>query len=420
MKSMNTQDRKNLNCERHKLKHQLEKLRFSKPITFILLLTIMTGATITYPALFQLYASVSIRSSGKIATIYPLHTEGRYIKNSLDNTVFLRGVWRGGFLDTSTGWYSYIVARWDEADVRRILAGIKSWGVNVVCFFIWGDWWLENKATTYGGSSTEIGCRDAVTRLVQIAGEYGLYIQMRLYAPTQTEGRREGFPFQPTYNWTVQDFVDFWVNVSSTLKDYPNVMYCLFDEPTAPSGYNHFDYFNACNQTITAMREITDQLIVIHWGYCGINCKWIVDWITHEYPTYNIVFSKHIYRYHGTFDNDPNSSVDIDYIKSKLNYTAPPIYYGYKYVIDTYNIPIWVSAIGAYNGATDDGEYTYFVNTLTVLNEWEIGYVANGVARNAESWSLLQNAMSQNFSEPNRVGQALINAIAGTLASPGS
>jgi uncharacterized protein (DUF2141 family) len=346
--------------------------------------------------------------------------DGKYVKNAYNETVYLRGVWIGWFLDTSTGWFDLDYRRWNETALREVFKKLRDvWGANVINFMIWGDWWLENKATTLGGGTTDIGLRDAVKRTVEIAAEYGIYVQIRLYGCTRTEGRREGFPFQPTYNWTVQDFVNFWVNVTSYLKGYTNVIYCLFDEPTTPSGMSMYDYFDACNQTIQAMRNAgSDQIIVIHWSYCDSRVKYAKLWIDRGYPTYNIVFSKHIYRYHGTFDGNPNSPVDIEYIRAKLNYTDYSENYGYKYIMDTYNVPIWVSAIGAYNGATDDSEYVYFWNTLQVLNEWEIGYVVFHAGRTALPWTVLKNPDGEVFSEPNRVGQALINAIAGIPPPP--
>ncbi|MEM2741769.1 MAG: cellulase family glycosylhydrolase, partial [Nitrososphaeria archaeon] len=226
-------------------------------------------------------------------------------------------------------------------------------------------------------------------------------------------------PFQPTYSWTVQDFVNFWVNVSLTLKNYPNVIYCLFDEPTAPSAYSIYDWFNAANQTIYAVREVgSNQLIVIHWGYCSSNVNWISWWINGGYLTENIVFSTHIYRYHGTFQGDSNSPVDISYIRNWLNRTSLPNVMGYKYVMDTYNVPIWVSAIGAHNGVTDDSEYVYFWNTLQVLNDWEMGYVLFDCGRTNIVWTGLQNPLGEVWSAPNRIGQALINAIKGIPPPP--
>jgi len=98
----------------------------------------------------------------------------------------------------------------------------------------------------------------------------------------------------------------------------------------------------------------------------------------------------------------------VDYIRNFL--ANPPSSESYtgvgiKYVMDTYNVPIWVTAMGAYRGFEDDSEYEYFKNTLTVLNEWEVSYCAYQWFRSDLPWYI-------GWHEPNRVGQALIDAIA--------
>lgn len=386
----------------------------------ILILAIIVSVLTSYATL---YRSVTIKSSGSIKTILPLHTEGRFLKDSLNNTVVLKGLWKGQFLDTSTGWFGLNAYYWNEMALNYTLNKMRyEWGVNCINIFTWGDWWLENKAKTAGGGSTDIGCRDAIVRLVQVAQSHGIYVQIRLYSPSEAEGRREGFPFQPTYSWTVDDFVNFWANVSATLKDYPNVILTLFDEPSAPSGHTIDEYFNASEQAIRAIRnQGFDGLIVIHWGWCG-ELDWVERWVQQNRTLYNIVFSAHIYRYHGTFDGNPNSPVNIEYIRNyiqtKWSGGYPPGGLGYKYILDTYNVPIWVSAIGAYNGATDDEEYVYIWNTLQVLNELGLGYVVFNAQRTSTAWTVLKDPVNEVFSEPNRIGQALINAIAGVPPPP--
>jgi hypothetical protein len=390
-------------------------LRNVKSIVVVFLIPlIFVGIIILPPALSSLVNNVTIRSSGQITVALPLHVDGRYIKNSLNETIYLRGIWYGKFADTSTGWFGLDPYTWDESALRETLQKLRDiWKVNCINAFIWGDWWLENKAVTLMGGATSIGTRDAIIRTVEIAQEYGIYVQIRLYGCTRAEGRREGQPYQPTYAWTVQDFVNFWANVSGTLKDYPHAIFTLFDEPTGDEN----TYFNAAQQAINAIRATgANQLIVIHFDYCG-SCMWMADWVQQSRPLYNIVFSNHIYRYHGTFGYDPNAPVNIEYIRNFLGSVPGATYTGaaYKYITDTYNIPIWVSAIGAAYGYEDDNEYVAFRNTLQVLNEWEIGYVAFHAGRTALMWTLLQDASGQVFSLPNRVGQALIDAIAGIV-----
>lgn len=365
-------------------------------------------------------ATMTIRSSGSIATILPLHVDGRYIKDSLNNTFYLRGIWDGAFADTSTGWWGLNACTWDETALRHTLQTLQQqWRANCINFFIWGDWWLQNQnATLMGGKNqTNIGERDAIVQTVQIAAQYGIYVQIRLWGCNRTQGRIEGLPFTPYTNWTVQDFVNFWVNVSTILQSYPNAIYCLFDEPTG----NETTWFKAANQTIVAMRgNGTNQLILNDYGYCG-DMIWVADWVNGGYPLYNIFFDEHIYRRSGTFAYKPNSPVDINYIRRFLANSPSGTSYtgtGTEYIENTYNVPVWIGAIGAYNGATNDEEYVYLTNTLEVLNEWGIGYVVYNAFRTNSVWTVLQNPSGQVFGPPNRVGQALINAIAGIVPPP--
>jgi len=389
-------------------------LRNVKPIVVVFLIPLMfVGIIILPPALSSLVNSVTIRSSGQIAVTLPLHVDGRYIKNLLNSTVYLRGVWGGSFVDVSTGWWGLDASKWDETALRYTLQTLQQqWGANCINTFIWGDWWLGNKnASLMGGDNqTNIGCRDAIIRTVEVAAEYGIYIQLRLYGCNRTEGRVEGLPFAPDYAWSVQNFTDFWVNITTTLKDYPNVIYHLFDEPVG----NQTTWFSVANQTITAIRAAgVNQLIAIHWGYCG-DMMWVGTWVNAGYPTTNILFSEHIYRSLGSFQWNSNYPVDINSIRSCLNSTqGEPYGTATKYIQDTYDVPVWVSAVGGLWGTTDDNEYIAFRNTLQVLNEWNISYIAYTTGRTQPQGALTVSPATEVFGAPNRMGQALIDAIAG-------
>lgn len=334
------------------------------------------------PAISLISNSCTLRNSGVInsgttSQISALHTEGRWIKDALNNTIILRGVWRVEFTDSCVCAWGGDYYNWNEANVRADMQNLRDvWKVNCIMTFIWGDWWINDLSKTLGGYTTSTDYRFALKETARIAQEYGLYFQIRLYGCNEvTEGRIEGLPFVPTTSWTVTDFVNFWKSVATEMKNYPNVIFTLFDEPTG----DETTWFNGASQAITGIRSVGAQnLIVVHYGYCG-DCDWMADWVTGGYPTQNIVFSNHIYRYHGTFAYNPNSPTSISYIRNFLaNETSPTSYTGaaYKYITNKYNIPIWVTAIGAYNGATNNAEYTYFNNTLQVLNEFQLSYCA--------------------------------------------
>lgn len=402
---MNNKGYRNLLTHELQLAKLAEKrLRNTKFHSAILILLLLAGIFSFFPAVSSLMSDVTIRSSGTISSISPLHVEGRYIKDVLDNTVVLKGVWKVEFTDSCVGWWNYGDPYvWDESSARAHMQNLKqNWGINVINTFMWGDWWLEDKAVTLGGYTTDQHYRYSIKETIRLATEYGLYYQIRLYSPIMDEGRVEG-PYPPYSSWSVDDFVNFWTSVATELKDYPNVIFTLYDEPIGDLN----TWFDAAEQAINAIRAVgADQLIVIHHGYCG-SCMWMEDWVQQGRPMYNIVFSNHIYRVHGTFGYDSHSPVDIDYIRDFLA-NKPTIGYdgaAYKYITDTYDIPIWVSAIGTYNGFSDDEEYIYYRNTLAVLNEWDLGYAGYQWFRQT-TWFIGRE-------QPNRIGQALIDAIAG-------
>ena len=347
----------------------------------------------------------SIKLAGATDANQELHTDGRWIKNTNGDVVLLRGLWKAEFADSCVGWWtSGGFLNWSETNVRSDMQILRDvYKVNVFNTFIWGDWWIENKSVTLSGATTDQNYRFALKETARLAAEYDLYFQIRLYGCNQADGRIEGLPFQPTTSWTVADFANFWGSVANEMKDYPNVIFTLFDEPTD----YQTEWFYGSVQAINAIRSTGAQnLIVVHFGYCG-DCMWIEDWVQQDLPTQNIVFSNHIYRFHGTYAYNPNAPTDYPYILNFLTNAPSGSTYtgaGYGYITETYDVPIWASAVGAYNGATNGAEYTAFNNTLFALNELELSYCAYQWFRTDTVWTI-------GYETPNRVGQALIDAI---------
>lgn len=380
----------------------------------ILIVSPLTGTTISS------YYSVMGRWYYTGEKAGPLHTDGKYIEYANGTHMVLRGVWDGMFADTSTGYFGLSVTQWNESALYETLYKLRvQWGINCINTFIWSDWWLGNKDSTLGGDNqTDIGLRDAIIRTAQVCETYGMYFQVRLYGANRTWGRVEGMPFSPYVSWSVQDFVDFWGNVAGYLKSFPNVVLTLFDEPTG----DETTWFNAANQAITAIRNAGfPGLICVHYNYAG-DMLWVGDWVKGGYQTSNIIFSEHIYRSGGTFAFNADASTNIEYIRTFMS-TIPYVNGMYsgtatKNISDTYNVPIWVSAIGTAYGYSDDNEYVAFRNTLQVLNEFGVGYCVFSATRTATMWTCLKDPTGQVFSPPNRVGQALIDAIAGTIPQP--
>ncbi len=369
---------------------------------------------------------VSLPTFGTILTsTLPLHTDSKYVKDLENNTVVLRGVWKGTYTDSSTGWWGGSFYNWDEQAVRAGFNDLKrNWKVNSVLLLFWIDWWMRDAPdSTAGPDTTDIGARTAIIETIKIAQEYGLYVQIRPFGVSSVEGR-VSTPYPPYHDGSILPDVDsyaqFWGDAASELKDYPNVIFGLYDEP----GGDKTIWFEAANKSIAAIRDAgANQLIVNHYGFCG-DCNWMEEWILQGFPTHNIVFSNHIYRYHGSFEWRTDTPVDIEYIRDYLtrkNTAAPsrPNGGSYKYIIDTYDVPIWVSAVGAHNGVQNDEEYLFFWNTLSVLNEWEIGYAVWHWGRHW-IWDIQEDdlMMPSHLDPPNRVGKAFIDSNLGIQAPP--
>lgn len=359
----------------------------------------------------------------------PLHTNGKDICYPNGTKMVLRGVWDGMFADTSTGYFGMDVTKFDEAALNYTLDQLRTnWGANCINTFVWGNWIQQDWNGTLGGNNqTDIGLNEALVRTAQVCSAHGMYFQIRLYGTNSTMGGRvQGLPWYP-YNytgpvdWTPAQFTQFWVSMAQMFKNTTNVILTLFDEPTSDVTTPNAEsvYFNVCNTTIGAMRNAGfNGLICVHWGYSG-DVEWIHDWVNAGYTKYNIIFSEHIYYSGASYAWNANAPVDIDFIRNFLNTDqSEPLGTATNNNQYTCNVPIWVSAIGCDYGVTNDQEYIAFANTLQALNEFGIGYCEFTATRSTLEWTPLLDPTGQIFSGPNRVGQALINAIAGKAPPP--
>lgn len=392
---------------------------------------------------------VTIQSSGTVSlsprdnnpssysATLPLHTDGQNIEYPNGTKMVLRGVWEGMFADSCIGVWGQSANIYDEKALNATLAYYKSKGVNVFNTFIWGDWWRQNMhATLYGGDGqTDMSYQECLVRTAQVCEAWGMYFQIRLYDVNRTQGNADiGNPFMPvdhsawqadntvgawwnspteTHEESVQAFTDFWLDVGNTFKNNSAVLFCLIDEPT----YLSTELFPAYDSTISAMRAVgINNLIVLHYQYCG-DIGWVGKYVTAGYKTDNVIFSEHVY-FEGATIQWKTSGYDpsITNIRNVFNSSLPePTGTMTNYTQYLYNVPVWVSAIGCYQGTTNDLYYVSFWNSLEVLNEMQIGYCVFSATRTSGSYAVLsdQTTTFPYTATPNRVGQALFDAIAG-------
>jgi aryl-phospho-beta-D-glucosidase BglC (GH1 family) len=393
-------------------------------------------------------STINISTSGTIGSIVarPLHVEGRYIKDDLGNTIYLRGVGRWAFYYTPTGWFMsgsmWEDNVWDESLVRFQLQTIKSWGMNHIRFHTVGDWWKQDTVTYKGYTGSY---RNNLRRVIEIAGEEGLYVIVNHYSPIsyQTEANHgSGIPYAPySYNGesgssvamanvfpNKQAFVDYWANgvdgVADVLGDLPNVIFEIQNEPhalgTDALGYDPVlvrdDFMDAQQQCITAIRNITNSqnLIMVTWGVGmvpsgGLNIfdsdmSWAYTYSNKLVdPLNRLVYVGHLYRrpFHTTWSLDNNTlRTQFENIFVKQVSQEHPVIFG----------EMGVSM--AYAGAFLDEELTWARNTLEICNEWGIGYSAwvwEPMPYVDQDWWLYEDLTNI---VPTAWGQVLIAAIA--------
>ncbi|MEM2971687.1 MAG: cellulase family glycosylhydrolase [Candidatus Bathyarchaeia archaeon] len=392
-----------------------------------ILITIMGILTIYSALALPLTDNVTIRSSGIISLILPLHVEGRYFKNSLNQTVLLKGVNKPELADDPDGiWMGN--TKWRDENVKAELDAMKSWGVNVIrCHFSVELWKYdigpasEHPASFY----CAISAREAIKRLLNFTAERGIYVLLDPYSVRcyWTDGAQDPLPFPPYAKspnasdiiGSVEEFVDWWISVARELKDYPNVMFDLWNEP----GGNSTAWLDAANMCISAIREEGfTGIIFFEWGsgmwanvyadeetfplgYVGLSgCRtwysWLDTGIGVDYvianlsdPLGNLAFDCHFYRtggscglfrgtYRDTLREYWNTTTDYpwDYDQVKMVMEAM----GWKYAAE--KVPIICGEIGASlgwissNPTEHQNEMTAFGNVLSIFEEWGIGYTA--------------------------------------------
>jgi len=394
-----------------------------KTYTTIIFVILVSGALSLTPAFSFPVSNVTIRNSGSIGTISPLHVEGRYIKDVFNNTIILRGVNQEGFLDSPNGWwnpegggYTSGLGIWNPEAVKYNLDGMKSWRCNVLRLHTNIQWWLENNS----------GYRQHITDVLTWAQERGIYV---IFEPFCVKiGPQYEMPFPPyippeqeAVIPSEQAFIDYWASVATELENFPNVLFELYNEPHGnTTARDH--WFDAVQKCINAIRATgADQIIIVQWGY-GIGCNlnypppvntaatmnWVELYPLSD-PQNNIVYSFHNYR--GDFHKTVPTRVNIweyDDIKLGLQYCLV------DYVINNLTKPVLCGEIGANMWTTGEGltqELAYFNNSLTIYNEWNISYLAwvwtipahmkHGVLQNGYPW----------LPPPNAAGDILIASI---------
>jgi len=378
---------------------------------------------ITIPAYSSLSFNTVIHSSGEIRPNMQLHVDGNKIKNSANNTFILRGINQHTFGD-------YPMGSWQKPDgsiewntfnpvmVASNLDAMKSWGINVVRMYGTSSFWIDNTENH----------RQIVKDLLTLMASRGMYLDYSFWHNIQ--GNQQEAPFPSTKISDGKAFAAFWGSIAADLKDYPNVIFSLWNEPVFLN-MNVDDWFNAVQLSVTAIRATgAKNLIIIQWGGIGINESYgpaqgypiAVDaptaaqdalwWVAGKPitdPTGNLVYEFHNYR--GGIHKFVNGTrVDV--------WETLDLNYGYytcgliDYVLNTLHKPVICGEIGPnmwQTGTELQHELDYYKNSLALFNTWGISYIGFWWW---PTWTYAHLQSGPNY-QPNQAGQILIDKIAG-------
>jgi len=379
------------------------------------------------------------------------------------------------------GWADEVVPYTYRPDaVEEWLGYVRQWGFNSIASMVNIDWWIVDSRTcsTFPRDEvwTDTPYRDAYMDFLDRAYQHGIYVQVRLYTVDAQEGKVPWmFPLEP-YGYSsgyahngeifpgwydgnhpavysgppldgMESFGQFCYDwafdlFSARSHHYPNVLLAFFDDvdPWPAPDSMWFQTFDLALRRVREAEQAVgsdSHLLVNHYLYCG-DLQWVNAYMTEtnaltgeDYRSDNVVFSSHIYRVHETFDlmpgGRPNANTPYEDIRDFIGYSRASgsqySEYGlaYREIMDTYDVPVHVTAIGAERGwlTTNYGEAEYqtFVKSLQALNEFGIGYWAYCWPQDNSdppqvTFRLSSNYYSRSPDYANRVGLALTDAIA--------
>lgn len=378
-------------------------LKAKKPLTLVIIAILAFSTAVSLIALNAINLSVGTESSYSStgSSSMALHTEGKYLVDSAGNVVYLRGLQKVELADDPDGqWMGD--QYWSDENVRIELQAMKSWGANTVRCIQSIDNWVYNLGAGSGYSS--ITNREAVQRLATIAAEEGMYVIFTAYRVTNyfNGGNQDPLPYPPYQTSagassvisSTQDFVDYWASVASIMKDYPNVLFEIWNEPCG-DGTAMQTHLSVQQQVIDAIRATgATNIIMPQWDMGSwVNLDYPdsggskMDWITQANfndPLNNLVYVTHIYREYGhTGIYSVSSSIAkwgtthaYDYEELKRAFTAEKL----DWVLNTLNKPVFVTECGAnmeQTGAEANYEVQALNNELAIFNEWGINYIVH-------------------------------------------
>ncbi|MHA4816157.1 glycoside hydrolase family 5 protein [Streptomyces aculeolatus] len=226
----------------------------------------------------------------------PLKVDGNKLVDGTGTAVQLRGVTRMGMeWPCAQGW-GLVDGPLDDAAVTAV----TSWNVDVVRIHLNEHCWLGTSdiKPEYGGAPYQAMVKDYVDKL-QNAGLY-VIIDMHWSAPAGQQATTQQKMADAAYA------PDYWKSVATTFKDYPGVIFDLFNEPHDISWECWRDGCTVDGWEAVGYQDLVDtvratgatQPIVLTCNGWGNQCPGWLDYKPTD-PQNNLIAGVHIYDYTG-------------------------------------------------------------------------------------------------------------------------
>jgi hypothetical protein len=260
-----------------------KKLNRNRPLAETAIAVILLNLILISTVSSAVITTTSVNSYGAIitaSTALALHVDGNKIRDANGNTVYLRGVnyflyggGQGKVWLTSSGSSTGASSNWNTQVVPAIIQNFdKMRSFNLNCFRMHTspqDWLQTSDFIPH------------IQQIASLAAERGIYVIFDLYGVADMDPGQTNMPYPPYTSAastavipSVQAFIDLWGTIANAMKNYPNVMLELYNEPvgnyrTDPNWFqNDFNsMLDAYQQCIAKIRTITDQIIIVEWGY---------------------------------------------------------------------------------------------------------------------------------------------------------
>ena len=261
---------------------------------------------------------------------------------------------------------SYHGLQWFSKYVNEdtIIALQSTFGINVLrlaCYTSEGGY-------AEGGETIKQKYKECIDTAIKVGSKMGLYIVIDWHMV----GAENVNDKNPLYY--LESAKEFFTYVSTTYKDYDNVIYEIMNEPCGTTSWE--DCKKYANTIIPIIRKNTDAIILVGNPHWSSDLRSVVN--------DPLLYTNIMYTYH-FYAGDISSTSEVEYAYSQ-------------------GLPIFISEYG-FMDADGDGNMSYASgeNWIKVLDERNISYIAWNISNSKGSASIIKhnNSTMTDFCDDN-------------------